>query len=259
MLSSGRTEAMTSGPKVRLGTKRPSITSNWMRSTPAFSRAMHASPNWAKSTGSTDGAISMGRGASTDRPYRGHVRIGAVATTPAAPDRDVDPAERRRPGPSSSSTSSSWWPEVKGWPDRRASGSCSSAVRCRASGSGPRSSSATVGSSGPSSSTCVAALDRPGRTPVPGRRPRMRWLRPAARGAGGAAGDEGGDGGRRAAPPRPRGRARRWWSGRRCPPRGSARRCGPRSTTGGPASAVTTPTTWSRPTTASWPTRWSTS
>src|ERR671910_340708 len=30
---------MTSGPNVRLGTNRPSMTSHWMRSTPAFSRA----------------------------------------------------------------------------------------------------------------------------------------------------------------------------------------------------------------------------
>ncbi len=50
-LSRGRTEAMTSGPKVRFGTKRPSITSNCMRSTPAFSRATQPSPKWAKSTG----------------------------------------------------------------------------------------------------------------------------------------------------------------------------------------------------------------
>ena len=38
-LDVGTTRAMTSGPKVRFGTNRPSITSHWMRSTPAFSRA----------------------------------------------------------------------------------------------------------------------------------------------------------------------------------------------------------------------------
>ncbi len=52
---------MTSGPNVRLGTKRPSMTSNWIRSTPAFSSATHSSPSLEKSQGSTDGAISMGR------------------------------------------------------------------------------------------------------------------------------------------------------------------------------------------------------
>ena len=55
---------MTSGPKVRLGTNRPSMTSHWMRSTPAFSSAMHSSPSREKSAGSTDGTISMVRGAS---------------------------------------------------------------------------------------------------------------------------------------------------------------------------------------------------
>ena len=52
-----RTEAMTSGPKVRLGTNRPSMTSHWMRSTPAFSRARHSSPSREKSAGRTDGTI----------------------------------------------------------------------------------------------------------------------------------------------------------------------------------------------------------
>ncbi len=42
---------MTSGPKVRLGTKWPSMTSHWMRSTPAFSRAATSSPSRAKSAG----------------------------------------------------------------------------------------------------------------------------------------------------------------------------------------------------------------
>ena len=48
---------MTSGPKVRFGTKTPSITSHWMRSTPAVSSAAHSSPSREKSAGSTDGAI----------------------------------------------------------------------------------------------------------------------------------------------------------------------------------------------------------
>ena len=56
-----RTEAMTSGPKVRLGTNWPSMTSHWMRSTPAFSRATHSSPRREKSAGRTEGTIEIGR------------------------------------------------------------------------------------------------------------------------------------------------------------------------------------------------------
>ena len=55
--------ATMSGPKVRLGTNWPSITSHWMRSTPAFSSARHSSPSRAKSAGSTDGAMRIGRAA----------------------------------------------------------------------------------------------------------------------------------------------------------------------------------------------------
>src|SRR5437899_235561 len=58
--TSGRTAAITSGPKVRLGTKRPSITSHWIQSTPAFSRAATSSPRRAKSAGRTDGTMRMG-------------------------------------------------------------------------------------------------------------------------------------------------------------------------------------------------------
>src|SRR5919198_4958166 len=57
----GRHAAMTSGPNVRFGTKFPSITSHWMRSTPASSSAATSSPSRAKSAGSTEGAISIGR------------------------------------------------------------------------------------------------------------------------------------------------------------------------------------------------------
>ena len=52
---------MTSGPKVRLGTKRPSITSHWIRSTPASSSAATSWPSREKSAGSTDGTISIRR------------------------------------------------------------------------------------------------------------------------------------------------------------------------------------------------------
>src|SRR3954447_15887925 len=57
----GRHAAMMSGPNVRFGTKRPSITSHWMRSTPASSSAAISSPKRAKSAGRTEGAISIGR------------------------------------------------------------------------------------------------------------------------------------------------------------------------------------------------------
>ncbi|KWW99464.1 hypothetical protein LI90_1099 [Carbonactinospora thermoautotrophica] len=45
-----------------LGTNSPSITSHWIRSTPACSSARHSSPNREKSAGKTDGTI-RGRGA----------------------------------------------------------------------------------------------------------------------------------------------------------------------------------------------------
>ena len=55
-----RAEAITSGPNVRLGTNWPSITSHWMRSTPAASSAATSSPRREKSAGSTDGTIWIG-------------------------------------------------------------------------------------------------------------------------------------------------------------------------------------------------------
>merc|ERR1740127_22024 len=39
-----RCAAMTSGPNVRLGTKLPSMTSNWMRSQPASSSILQSAP-----------------------------------------------------------------------------------------------------------------------------------------------------------------------------------------------------------------------
>src|SRR5687768_11209006 len=66
----GLQAAITSGPKVRFGTNRPSITSHWMRSTPASSRAATSSPSRAKSAGSTEGAISIGRITDDDTPAR---------------------------------------------------------------------------------------------------------------------------------------------------------------------------------------------
>ena len=46
---------------MRLGTKRPSITSHWIRSTPASSERGHLLAEPAKSAGSTDGTISIRR------------------------------------------------------------------------------------------------------------------------------------------------------------------------------------------------------
>ena len=69
-----RHAATTSGPKVRLGTKWPSITSHWMRSTPAFSSSRHSSPSRAKSAGSTDGTICT----------------GAISVSPPGRGRDAD-------------------------------------------------------------------------------------------------------------------------------------------------------------------------
>ncbi len=57
---------MMSGPNVRLGTNWPSMTSHWMRSTPAFSNATTSSPSREKSAGSTDGAIWIGRAIAAD-------------------------------------------------------------------------------------------------------------------------------------------------------------------------------------------------
>mmetsp|Transcript_31569 Transcript_31569/g.102103 ORF Transcript_31569/g.102103 Transcript_31569/m.102103 type:complete len:313 (-) Transcript_31569:97-1035(-) len=54
--------AMSSGPKVRFGTKLPSMTSNWIRSTPASSSRLHSAPMLAQSAGRTDGMIWTGLG-----------------------------------------------------------------------------------------------------------------------------------------------------------------------------------------------------
>ena len=66
----GRHAAMTSGPTVRFGTNTPSMTSHWIRSTPAPWSAATSSPSREKSAGSTDGTISMGRAmTATLRPF----------------------------------------------------------------------------------------------------------------------------------------------------------------------------------------------
>ena len=53
----------TSGPKVMLGTKCPSITSRWIQSAPAASTARTSSPSLAKSAARIDGAMTRGRDA----------------------------------------------------------------------------------------------------------------------------------------------------------------------------------------------------
>ena len=78
--------AMTAGPNVRLGTNWPSITSHWMRSTPAASSAATSSPSLAKSAGRTLGAISIGRVVGTV----GRVP-GALAAAPGRLPHDHGP------------------------------------------------------------------------------------------------------------------------------------------------------------------------
>src|SRR5829696_6723229 len=77
----GRAAAMTSGPMVRLGTNCPSITSHWIRSAPASSRARTSSPRREKSAGSTEGTIWTGR--ATVATLSG----GRRPTGPVAPKR----------------------------------------------------------------------------------------------------------------------------------------------------------------------------
>ena len=52
-----RIAATTAGPMVMLGTKRPSITSTWSRSAPAFSTARTSSARRPKSAERSDGAM----------------------------------------------------------------------------------------------------------------------------------------------------------------------------------------------------------
>ncbi len=61
---------MTSGPNVRLGTNTPSMTSHWMRSTPASQSSATSSPSLAASAGRTDGTISGACGAMAGLPGR---------------------------------------------------------------------------------------------------------------------------------------------------------------------------------------------
>ena len=52
--------AIISGPNVRFGTKFPSITSNWILSTPASSSSFTHAPIFAQSAGKTEGIIWIG-------------------------------------------------------------------------------------------------------------------------------------------------------------------------------------------------------
>jgi len=52
-----RIAATTDGPMVMLGTKRPSITSTWSMSAPAFSTARTSSASRPKSAERSDGAM----------------------------------------------------------------------------------------------------------------------------------------------------------------------------------------------------------
>src|SRR5262249_29361857 len=57
-----RTASTTSGPIVRFGTKRPSITSTWIQSPPASSEARTSSASRPKSAERIEGAIRIGCG-----------------------------------------------------------------------------------------------------------------------------------------------------------------------------------------------------
>mmetsp|Transcript_13906 Transcript_13906/g.32391 ORF Transcript_13906/g.32391 Transcript_13906/m.32391 type:complete len:209 (+) Transcript_13906:254-880(+) len=57
-----RHHRMVSGPKVRLGTKFPSMTSNCTRSHPASSNRLQSAPSFPKSAGRTEGMICTLRG-----------------------------------------------------------------------------------------------------------------------------------------------------------------------------------------------------
>src|SRR5262245_474924 len=75
--------ATTTGPMVRFGTKRPSITSTWSWSASASTRAI-SSPSAAKSADRIDGAIFMAP--SLYHPAQAHrgEAVRAVAIRPAA-------------------------------------------------------------------------------------------------------------------------------------------------------------------------------
>ena len=119
-----RAEWMTSGPNVRLGTNWPSMTSHWMRSTPALSSAVTASPRRAKSTGSTDGAIWIGR-ASRASP-RASERSGSAISVDGTRRSLADGARPSRCAPIGSR------PAGRRSPARTAGGSCSCVARCPA-------------------------------------------------------------------------------------------------------------------------------
>src|SRR5271166_6038639 len=61
-----RMASSTTGPRVMLGTNRPSITSTWIQSAPAASTAQTSSPKRVKSADKTEGAISIGDAAGVD-------------------------------------------------------------------------------------------------------------------------------------------------------------------------------------------------
>src|SRR5215510_12463474 len=56
-----RIPCITTGPKLILGTKCPSITSIWIQSAPASSMARTSSPSFEKSAERIDGAMRSGR------------------------------------------------------------------------------------------------------------------------------------------------------------------------------------------------------
>src|SRR5687767_7921745 len=91
----------TTGPMVRFGTKRPSMTSMWRRSAPPASTRAMSSASAAKSADRIDGAIFMAlsfiphRSRASEAGYREAVRVVPVR---AAAEHPVGVERRREAG-----------------------------------------------------------------------------------------------------------------------------------------------------------------
>ena len=69
LVTCGRKARTAGGPKVRFGTKWPSITSTWIQSAPWRSTAAISAPKLAKSAERIEGAILMRRSKDMGRPF----------------------------------------------------------------------------------------------------------------------------------------------------------------------------------------------
>ena len=159
---------MTSGPNVRLGTNWPSMTSHWMRSTPAFSRAAHllAEPG--------EVGRQHGRG---DLDGRGPGLMAPATVLATAVRRAAMPLARAGARPAIAAGG-----EAVARDDRRAV-SCSSRARCRASGCAVELTERAAGRLRPRPrwSRSLEPSAGPGRAAVPVRGRGLRRVRLAAR------------------------------------------------------------------------------